>query len=244
MLVTHAWHEVVHLGAAALLTGGGTAILIRAVRDRLSSPGRRAAELDRSADEADIGQLQRTATTLAGGLSLGAAAIHLASAHGHVESLGDLGLGFYIAAAIQAAFGVRLLVGQPISKRLATVMIAASIALVAAWAVSRTVGLPGVPGTPEPVGVADGAAVAFELLLALLLIARIRGVDRALASRRRGGTVRAIATSSFVALSSIIVIATTVAVVDANAGHAHPTADHAMDRTPPGSPTPAVPHDH
>jgi hypothetical protein len=228
MAFTHAWHEVVHAGAAVLLTGGGAALLVRAVRDRLS-PRRPWEDLDaRLADESDLMALQRVETILAAGLSLGAAAIHLAAAHAHIESLGTLGLGFYVAAVIQAAVGLLLLLGHPRSERLLVAVIAVNLALVAVWAWSRMFGMPGVPGGPEPIGVADAVAVVFELCLAMLLIARIRGVDRSFAAGRHGGAIRSLATSSFVALSSIIVIATTVAVVDANAAHAHPADHHAM----------------
>ena len=153
-------------------------------------------------------------------LSLGAAAIHLAAGPAHVQALGDLGLGFYWAALLQGTFAVALL-GRSYSRTLAWGGIALNVALVAAWAWSRMIGLPDVPGGPEAVGVADGTAVILQLALVALLAARVRGVRTLRRAGRTAAPSRFAATAGFAMLIGVVVVSSTFAVADAATGHGH-----------------------
>jgi hypothetical protein len=172
---------------------------------------------------------------LASALSVGAAAIHLAAGPAHVESLGDLGLGFYWAALFQGAFAVALM-RRSVSRRLAWIGIGLNVVLVAAWAWSRVVGLPDVPGGPEAVGVADGTAVLLQLALVGLLAGRVRRID----TRRRADRPDApssFATAGFAMLLGLVLVSTTFAVADAASGHGHDegTHDHLSSEPTPGA---------
>ena len=93
--------------------------------------------------------------------SLGAAAIHFALGPHHVEELGALGLGFYLAAIIQVIIPAALLVARHRAGRAFRSIVLAgvgvNVVILAAWAVSRVVGLPAgpEPWIPEAIGVAD-----------------------------------------------------------------------------------------
>lgn len=162
---------------------------------------------------------------LAVALSVGAAAIHLAAGPAHVEALGDLGLGFYWAALLQGTFAVALL-GRSASRRLAWAGIALNGALVAAWAWSRVIGLPDVPGGPETVGVADGTAVILQLALVALLAARVRGAKTPRSARRPVATSRSLVTAGFAILVGVTLVSTAFAVADAASGHGHDEGTH------------------
>jgi hypothetical protein len=114
--------------------------------------------------------------------SLAAAAIHFALGPDHVEELGSLGGGFYVAGALQMSWAV-LAIGLPRIHRSADVrvdavrlLVPAGIAIntgvLAAWVVSRTVGLPAGehPWTPEAIGVTDAVTALLEGGLVLGLI--------------------------------------------------------------------------
>ncbi len=224
-------HELVMLAAATLLWGGGGVILVRAALDRRAAVGRLATIVveDPSAvrpgpgpstGRSTLGSVRRVETLVAAGLSLGAAAIHLAVGFAHVEALGDLGLGFYWAAAFQTIFAAVLL-SHPHARRVAAVGIGANLALLGAWAVSRTMGLPTVSGGPEAIGVADGITVVLQALLVVLLAVRLRGLDARLVATRSASVVRSVAMSGLVAMLGIILVTTTIAVADATSDHGH-----------------------
>ncbi len=149
-----------------MITLKAAAALPQVPRDQRASPGARWS----------VVRSQRIETMFAASLSAGAAAIHLAAASSHLEALGDLALGFYWAALFQIAFAGALL-AHPSSRRLATVGVAINVALVAAWAWSRTIGLPTIPGGPEAVGLADATTVAFQVVLVWMLARRL-GMSR------------------------------------------------------------------
>lgn len=168
---------------------------------------------------------RRAEIGLGAALSAGAAAIHLAAGPGHVETLGDLGLGFYWAAVFQAAFAVALF-ARPRSRRLAWTGIGLNLALIGAWAWSRVIGLPAVPGGPEAVGIADGTAVVLQIALIGLLSVRLFGFDMRLMARGSSATNRSIATSGFIVVVGVVLLSTTLAVADAAGGHAHRGGEH------------------
>ena len=121
----------------------------------------------------------RSAVIAAPGLSLGAAAIHLAAAPSHYVELGDLGAGFLAAAVLQAAWARSILGGA--TRRTIVSGSRSTRRSSCAWLVSRTIGLPvgPTPGVAEPVGLPDGARVAFEVLISPGLAVRWLDVDRA-----------------------------------------------------------------
>ena len=169
---------------------------------------------------------------LASALSFGAAAIHLAAGPAHVESLGDLGLGFYFAALLQGAFALALLRGS-VSRRLAWIGIALNVALIGAWAWSRLVGLPEVPGGPEAIGVSDGTANLLQVGLVGILAAGLRDVDTRRIARRWAPPRRPLANAGFAMLIGAVLVSTSFAVADAASGHGHDEGTHGTVSTDP-----------
>jgi hypothetical protein len=168
----------------------------------------------------------------------GAGAVHLAQGPVHVEELGTLGLGFYLAAALQlgwAAGAIGALVarpaGLPARHRAALTVsgVAINVPILAAWAVSRVAGLPAgsAPWTPEAIGLADAITVVLEMAVVagLVGIARRRAVPRL-------GPVRALSTSG-AAIAILLIVAGTAVALGAPAGsHPHPQGDHAQPAEP------------
>jgi hypothetical protein len=111
-------------------------------------------------------------------LSAGAAAIHFAVADGHFAEYFLFGLFFVLSGIAQLVWAV-LVVFRP-APLVLWLGALGNLAIVAVWAVDRIWGLPlgPDPWTPEPVGFADVAASAFELLLAVVCLAVL--------ARRRG----------------------------------------------------------
>lgn len=160
------------------------------------------------------------ATVFAASLSIGAGVIHLAVAAGHLQPLGDLALGFYWAALFQIAFAAVLL-GRPTSRQLARVGVGINLALIGAWAWSRTIGLPTIPGGPESIGMADATTVVFEVLLVSLLAARVAVRGGGHLDRRPAASLAAIAAPVLVAGIALVLLTTSIAVTDGLAGHGH-----------------------
>jgi hypothetical protein len=139
-------------------------------------------------------------------LSLGAAAVHFAMTPQHASESIVHGVGFVVAGWAQVVVA-GLLFARPGRRTLAWAALV-QLSLVAAWAVSRTYGLPvgPQPWTPEAVGAADLVTVAMEVGFVVLAVA-------ALGSRRRvpiaaglvaaglimGGTTAAIASPAVMA---------------------------------------------
>jgi hypothetical protein len=124
--------------------------------------------------------MNRLALRVSGVASLGAAIIHFALGPHHVEELGVLGLGFYLAGILQLALAVALLyAGTTVVHRPRVTILAAvgfNVAVLAAWVLSRVVGLPAgsVPWTPEAIGVADSVTAALEIIVVTLGLALLR----------------------------------------------------------------------
>ena len=174
-------------------------------------------------------------------LSLGAAVIHLAAAPSHYVHLGDLGAGFLMAAAFQGAWAKRALGNR--STRVAWVGIAGNLAIILAWALTRTVGLPIGPhaGTPESIGLADGAATLFEVLIVSGLAARVGGVEASVL-HRLATTRRSFMAAALVPALGLILLTTAFATIEIGAGgeHSHPAHSLTSESDAPHS---SVSHD-
>jgi hypothetical protein len=98
---------------------------------------------------------------------VGAGAIHVAMAPSHLAESAVEGAGFVVAAWSQLLLAAVVLV-RPSRRAFATV-VGTNLALVAAWGVSRTSGLPfgAHAGHAESVSVVDGVCVALEVVAAL-----------------------------------------------------------------------------
>ena len=100
-----------------------------------------------------------------GSLSAGAAVVHFAVAPEHFREDFWFGLFFVIVGTLQLGWGAAILAGE--SRRLYTVGAAGNAIVLGVWAVSRTTGLPFGPGAgiPEPIGLIDGVATAYESVI-------------------------------------------------------------------------------
>jgi len=100
-------------------------------------------------------------------LSAGAAAIHYAVIETHFEEWWGFGAFFVASGLAQLAWAV-LAVTWP-SRPLFWLGVFGNAAIVALWVVTRTVGtlLGPHPYEPEPVGLADGVATGFEVMIVL-----------------------------------------------------------------------------
>jgi len=98
--------------------------------------------------------------------SSAAAGVHAAMTPSHLEHQISTGLFFLAAAVFQAGWAGSLVLGA--SRGVAMVGAAANLALVGVWALSRTVGLLGLP--PEPVGPWDLTCVAWELIVVTVCV--------------------------------------------------------------------------
>jgi hypothetical protein len=195
-------HELLHLVAAVVLTVGGAAFVFASIRWRpmmaVSSAG-----------ASPVAAVGRSLTVMVAGLSAGAAVIHLAAAPHHYRELGDLGAGFLAAAVFQGVSAMAFL-SEP-SARTRRLGIVGNLAIVLAWAYTRTVGLPvgQFAGSPEPIGFPDAAAITFELLLIAGLVAmRSRAFD---AEPPRAA--RTIASIAVVPVLGLTILATSLATV-------------------------------
>jgi hypothetical protein len=113
----------------------------------------------------------RLVSCATGLLLIGAGVIHVSAAADHTN-LPVMMVGFLVVACLQVGLG-----GLLIARRPGRLLIAAGVAMTAAsiglWLMSRTVGLPFLPGGHmEPIGFKDGVCVLFEIgtLPALLLL--------------------------------------------------------------------------
>jgi hypothetical protein len=119
-------------------------------------------------------------------LLVGAGAIHVAMAPSHMDESIIEGAGFLVAAWVQLALAVAVLLRAP-SRRLLAAVGGTSVALIAAWLVSRTAGLPfgAHAGHAESVSIVDGVCVGLEAAAALVAAATLAGLASGL--RRSGG---------------------------------------------------------
>ena len=160
--------------------------------------------------------------------SVAAAAIHFVVGPEHVQELGLLGAGFYLAGVLQLAWA-GLAVGafrrqgrawMSVRRALGPAGIAINAAILGGWLVSRIVGLPAGehPWTPEAIGMSDAVAAILEASLVLGLARATRRPITDLAPAtvpRTGGYPSIVGAAPILAL---ILVATIAAV---GAPHAH-----------------------
>jgi hypothetical protein len=232
-------HELIHWIAALVLVIGGTIFVALAAYQRFGRGRRRGgaspARRDRRAD-LDTGAVDRSIITIVASLSLGAAAIHLVAAPPHYTELGDLGAGFLVAGVFQAAWARAAIAAT--TRRTAWIGIVVNLGIVAAWIVSRSVGLPvgPEPWTPEVVGLPDGASTIFELLIVAGLALRLLGIGRAPVARR--APIRSIAAIAVIPALGLVLLTTSLATLamaaGADHGRPHITSVAATEHATPG----------
>jgi hypothetical protein len=223
----HITRDSVERLAALIVVVGGAIFTARALRMRSVQPGSTALVADRTSDEGTASAAEATAAVrrslviIMAGLSAGAAVIHLAAAPSHYTEIGDLAAGFVVAALFQAAW-IRWCLAGP-SRPAMAIGIAGNLAIVAAWAWTRTVGLPigAFAGSAEPIGYPDAASVVFELLLVAGLAIRWLGIDVALARR---SAVRAVAAVAVVPVVGLVLVLTSLAALAIASGLDHDAA--------------------
>jgi hypothetical protein len=155
----------------------------------------------------------RFATAVAVAASIGAGVIHLGLGPEHLDELGWLGWGFHVAGAAQIGWAVAAacflvlrdggLAGSRAAgsfarriRRPALAGIAINVAILGAWVVSRTVGLPAgeTPWVAEPIARADSITALLETaVVAGLLVARREHREHRAGSATRARTAVAVA---------------------------------------------------
>jgi len=109
-------------------------------------------------------------------LLLGAGVIHHAMAPSHLGESAVEGAGFLVSAWLQI-FLAAAVVLRP-GRRLLAAVAVVNLAMIAAWAVSRTAGLPfgAHSGHPESVSLVDGVCVGLEAVAVLLAVGMLAGL--------------------------------------------------------------------
>jgi len=216
--MAHGGRELVETIVAVVVVVGG---MVLSVITFLTNPARRGPDASAHAARADpeaVLAVGRSIARIAATLSGGAAVIHLVAAPPHYAEIGDLASGFVAAAAFQAWWALRARGG--LTPRLIDVGIAVNVAIVAAWAWTRSVGLPvgELAGGPEAVGFADAVCTAFEaLLVGVLLVAR-SGLDAAVVGR---SWARPAASIAVVPVLGLVLVLTSMSAVAIASGLDH-----------------------
>jgi hypothetical protein len=166
----------------------------------------------------------RFALAVAAAGLLGAEAIHTAVISAHFREWWAEGVFFFALSVLEGALAAAILFTRLRAPCLVAVLL--SLATIAVWAWSRTIGLPLGPeaGYPEPVARADTVATALEALTVLALVPAVvrppRAASAPLADRPRARRSTLVATVA-------IVLATAYGVAAADehshAGQAAPT---------------------
>ena len=123
--------------------------------------------------------------------SIAAGLIHISAAADHAN-LPVMQAGFLVVAVLQGGLGVWLLLGRNLSKLQLIGALGLMLGSVEMWMMSRTVGLPFLPGGHmEPIGFKDGVTVLFELasVPGLLLLMTRELAEVRLPSPRLGSQV-------------------------------------------------------
>lgn len=170
-----------------------------------------------------VGELGQFLVWGAAALSVGAGVIHLSAAGEHFEVSLAHGLFFIVVAGLQLLWA-GLIVRRPTSLLLAAGVLGNGL-IAAIWLVSRTSGMPFGPGTgiPEPIGLQDGLATAFGLL--------IIGAGAYLLLRRRapaGRPARLNARRALVGVASLVFLLTALTftpLADQGPAHSHGHGD-------------------
>ena len=144
----------------------------------------------RRSDSARRSRVDDIRLLLVAGL-MGSAAVHAAVAPEHLTEWAAAGVFFIALAAVELGLAVLLIVRPVPAVLLGSAL--ASICPLVLWLYSRTAGMPFGPeaGSPEPVGLPDGAACLLEIGTLLAAIVLLRGSGwlrrRTPASRHAGG---------------------------------------------------------
>ncbi|MFP3991236.1 hypothetical protein U9R90_27975 [Streptomyces sp. E11-3] len=178
---------------------------------------------------ADVG----AARIVAAFASLGAAAIHLASAADHYAEWWAAGVFFYAIGAFQAGWAVAVL--RSSGRAVMLLGLLANAGVIATWVVSRTEGMPVGPGAGVPEGItrADATAAVFQAVICVVALWRIR-------QRPARGFASSMRAVLLVGAASAAVAATTMPAVETamSHSHSHGTADesepHGHDGDAPG----------
>lgn len=210
-------HELLEgFAAVALVTAGAFFLPASwlARRRALATGGRRAASLPIAHPSS---YALAAVTVVAASLSLAAASMHAAVIGGHPASHVPFGAAFAIIATLQAGSAVALL-WRPL--RFRGVVIALNVGIIGVWIWSRTLGLPIGPdaGAPEPIGVVDLVATAFEAALIALLVAPVGRL-----SGRASGRLANVMSVAVVPLVGMIGIAVLIVLASSGGtdGHEH-----------------------
>jgi len=158
------------LGLVAMLAPGRApaqddhAVRVRALRESvaagtLTSGG---AAPRHVAGPVDVPEASRLWLPLAVVSCTAAAGVHAAVGPAHFREKTVLGLFFAVATTAQLVWAL-LVVARP-ARRLLVAGVVGNVALVVLWAVTRTVGLPGLLPGPEAVGSWDLACVTWEVV--------------------------------------------------------------------------------
>lgn len=165
----------------------------------------------------------RRAGTVGAVLTAGAGAVHFAAAVPHFGESPMMGVGFAVVGWVQL-MGAAVLLYR--ADRLSAATVASvNAGAIAAWGVSRTVGLPVVgPGTPEAVAWPDVVAVALEIgAIVALAAASRRGRDPS------STALPATATASALAVAVVGSVAAMAALGSGGHGHGPSSAQHASE---------------
>ncbi len=159
----------------------------------------------------------------AGFASLGAGLIHIAVVREHLAEVPFLGVSFVVVGLAQVGWALWALSRDTVPAPRATAVI--TLGFIAAWAMSRTVGLSLNPLTavPEPVGVADVLCVVLEAaVIGCVLVAMPRAARTPVeADQRRSATsARGLALLAAGALA-VSALATPAMAATAAGDHAH-----------------------
>lgn len=201
-------HELVETAAAIVLVIAGLVFVPASLwlyLHRAAPDSRRVA-----AQAGPVGiSVDQTLILGAAALSFGAAAIHFAAVGPHLEEFAPYAYAFAILGVAQVVLGVGLVRGWPRTVELSIVV---SLAVVAVWVVSRTVGLPfgPEPWHSEEIGIADIVASAFEIgLVALLAVRRLtaRVPSSRLAPLRESAYALLVPVSGLIGLITLLAVA-------------------------------------
>ena len=154
-----------------------------------------------SQPHAPAGDAARRLVAQATGIaSMAAGLIHISAAADHAN-LPVMQAGFLVVAVLQGGLGVWLLLGRNLSKLQLIGALGLMLGSVEMWMMSRTVGLPFLPGGHmEPIGFKDGVTVLFELASVpglLLLMTRELAEVRLPSSRLASQVLGFLAAASF-----------------------------------------------
>lgn len=152
--------------------------------------------------------------------SVAAGGVHLAAAGAHLQESVVLAAAFLVIGSLQVVLGA--LVWRGLSRPLATALTVIHLVALAAWAASRTVGLPvGHPG-PETVGAADLVTVGLELVALAALALRSWRPQR----------IRQLPIALLLATAGVLLGSASLAAADVGRGHTQvesQEADHGRD---------------